>query len=275
MLRQSLLAFVVAALPVVAHADVSYTFQVTDTKTGATSTNTVLSKDGRLRMSVQDAGQNSTADVIYLPKADEVIMLNQQRKEAVRMTRADMERLQQRMEAMGFGGNGGMSDAMAKRMQEAMKNMPPQARAQAEKMLQQMGKSHAGAAEAPAAPEYKPTGKTADYAGISCRFYDVITGGTKTAEMCAAKPQDIKGGAELVASLKNMASFFEGMTKFMGAHAPQMQFTPIDGRFPIAHRDLAGQSVVRETVLKSVSDGPISDSEFDVPSGYKMRQLGQ
>jgi hypothetical protein len=247
-------------VPAVAHADVRYEMLMQDTRRGDSVTQEMLVKDGMIRISTQDGGQDAMGSMIYRPADQELLIIDDDDKAVRRMTKADMDRMQ-----------GQMAAGMA-RMQDAMKNMPPEARARAEQAMQKMLGGSPGGTPA-VETTVKAMGASDTVAGIDCDMYQVLENGVKTQELCAADLDDLKGGDEMVASMKGLASMMEGFTKTLGARAPKMDLGPVDGRFPVLSRQFDEGKLTYESRLVSIEETALSADQFKAPKGYRVRKL--
>src|SRR5262249_19618962 len=99
------------------------------------------------------------------------------RKTYSEITKDDVDRLSNQM-----------SDAMAK-MQEQLKSLPPEQRAQIEQMMKGAGRGMASmAGSAATKTEYKKNG-TDKVGKWTCDKYDGFQGADKTVELCTVQPQ--------------------------------------------------------------------------------------
>lgn len=262
MLRRTLLVSVFMIVPAVAYADVRYQMESRDISRGDTTQNEILVKDGMLRMGVSSNGKNDMTNVIFNPGDEEIIMIDDSRKEVRRMTKADMDRMQ------------GMMAGMSQKMQDALKSMPPAARKQAEEMMKKQGLGGMGnMGQPPARNTSRPLGSSDTVAGISCDMYEMSVDGKKTQEFCAADADDIEGGAELMKAVGGLAKFMEGFTQAMGGQRMGDFIEPVDGKFPVMSRQFENGKVVSESRLVSAEKVSLSADQFMPPKGYKERKL--
>src|SRR3977135_1915253 len=113
------------------------------TRGGNTQTSQIqIEKD---RMRAETVGQAGEKQTVVFDGIKQVLwIINDSRKSYNEMTKADVDRM-----------GGQMSDAMA-RMQEQLKGLPPEQRAQIEALMK--GRGMPGAAAAPAKTVYRKTG---------------------------------------------------------------------------------------------------------------------
>ena len=120
-----------------------------------------------------EAGDGQT--VVFDGAKQVLWLINDGRKSYSEMTKAEADRM-----------GGQLNDAMAK-MQEQLKSLPPEQRAQIEAMMK--GRGMPGmAGGAPAKTEYRKTG--ADKVGTwACDKYEGTRGGQKVTELCTVDPK--------------------------------------------------------------------------------------
>src|SRR5512140_424243 len=111
-----------------------------------------------------------------------------------------------------------MNDAMAK-MQEAMKNMPPEQRAMVENMM----KSKMSAAPAEGKRTVKATGEQKTINGFDCSGYVVTQDGGMTTEVWAADPKSAHLKPEDLSVFKDLGDFIKVMTPRMGGFADMIK----------------------------------------------------
>lgn len=189
-------------------------------------------------------------------------------------------------ERLGGQMQGQMQQAM-KELEKRMEGLDPKQREMMEKMLK--GKMGApGAAQgAPKAPqsEFRKSGERATKNGYPCVRYDVLRGGEKVQELWVTDWSNVKGGADVVDTFKEMADFWQelldsfsdmmgGAGGFMTTDRSSIDiFSQIDG-FPVVTRDFEGGELESETVLESVTERDLDPDAFEPPKGYRLRTMG-
>lgn len=226
------------------------------TARGATVTSQIQIEKNRMR--AETASPNGGRQVVVFDGTAQVMrMIDIEKKTYTEMTKAEIDQL-----------GGQMSAAMAK-MQEQMKNMPPEQRAMVEGMMK--GRGGAGA---PAAPktEYRKAG-TDTVGRWTCSKYEGFQNNQKVAEVCTVDPKALGFSLADFDVTRQMAAFFE---KLMPQNADQM--------FRIGNAEEQGFSGVpvrritsfgpQQTVveLSEVSRQSFADSVFAVPEGFKKQQ---
>lgn len=174
-------------------------------------------------------------------------------------------------EALAAMGNR-MKSAMSQ-MQAQMANMPPEQRAQIEKM---MGKQMGGAA-----PAAKPkrtltnTGKTEKTAGYTCTVWNETVDGVLDTQLCVVPPGALKGGDELFAALKEFGKFMREFADAMPhgqRDSNNSDYERING-IPVITRDIEGGKPVRETRVTASRTESLGAAVFELPKGYTQKKM--
>jgi hypothetical protein len=262
-----LLSFVVAAP---SSADSILEFQSTEFDQGQPIVGTVeISTSGKdTRLEIISVSSAEAGGMIFHGERDEMIILDHAQGNYMIIDQA-------RMNAMASQ----VSQAMSQ-MQEALAAMPPEQRALAEQMMQQRFPTEA--------PQQSPNtindlGSHGEVAGIPCRNFEVIRDGRKVRELCMSEWDDIEGGQETAAALKDVAEFFESMRQaFSGAGAMEVfdrqqelfgHMDELDG-YPVLYRDFdASGALKRQVILTSARADDVSPASFQPPSGYEFQEL--
>ena len=226
------------------------------TKGGTTTTHQVQIERNRMR--AESASPSGGKQIMVFDGAAQVMtMIDVDKKTYSEMTKADVDQM-----------GGQMTAAMAQ-MQEQLKNMPPEQRAQIEAMM----KGRGAAMGAPAAPktEYRRAG-TDTVGKWTCDKYEGFQNNQKVSEVCTVDPKVIGFATTDFDVTKQMMAFFQ---KLMPQNADQM--------FSIGSTEAQGFSGVpvrrvisvgpQQTVveLTEVSRQSFSDSLFAVPEGFQKQ----
>jgi hypothetical protein len=176
---------------------------------------------------------------------------------------------------------GQMNEAMAK-LQEQLKNMPPERRAMVEKMMKGRMSGMGAPPPAPAPSKVVATGRTGSAGGYACEVYEVSRAGVKHREMCVTGWANIGGGAGLGVVMKDMAAFTKEMmstvTKSMGVSGqPGNPFDFVDQveGFPVSTRHFENGQLKSESVLESMEERSLDGSIFAPPAGYSEQKMGR
>jgi hypothetical protein len=208
---------------------------------------------GALRASTDQGG--------LLLKGGVITFIDDKRKTYTEMDKA-------KMEAMANKANAAMAQ-----MQERMKNMPPEQRAQMEKMMG--GMMPGGGGKAPVFTS-KDTGKTDTVEGRKCRIWHLLKDGQIAEEMCVVPFASLPGKEDMQKSFKEMSEAFAGFASAVpGAQEQSKVRMGING-YPVRSRPyLNGQPFGTESIMKSWTEANIPAATFAIPSGYKKKDMPQ
>jgi hypothetical protein len=152
---------------------------------------TVSAQDGNLRV---DSPENNGATIF---KDDTLYVLNTKEKTYTALDRASLQRMAEQI-----------SPAL-KQMQEQLAKMPPEQRAQVEKM---MGQSVPGMGKQKS-QEFRKTSRTDKVAGYSCSYVEMLEDGVLQNEFCVVPSASLKGSADLMAAAQKMQAMMDEMIK--------------------------------------------------------------
>jgi hypothetical protein len=227
-------------------------------------TNQIQLEQKRVRMSIADA-TGGTAGMMFDANRQVMTIIDDTRKTYSELTKADLDAIAAQL-----------SGAMAQ-MQDMMKNMPPEQRAQMEAMMKKAGR---GTVASPTSPkvEYKKTG-TATVGKWTCDKYEGYTSGQKTHEVCTVDPKVLGFTAADFEVTREMANFFKQFQQLLPGGAtrdqPFVLGTPESQGFsgiPVRSVHTAnGNEVVSE--LTDVRRQAFTDATFQVPAGYQKNDL--
>ena len=228
------------------------------TSGGNTTTHQTQIEKTRMR---SETDQNGRKMIIIFDAAGGVFRsIDEQAKTYTEMTKADIDR-----------ASAQMSGAMAQ-LQEQMKNMPPEARARMEAMMQG-GRGMAGAIAGPPT-EYKKVG-TDTVGKWRCDKYEGTKNGEKASEMCTVEPSALGFAAADFDAPKQLAEWFSKMmppgmdSLFRVGSAGSNSFAGIPVR-TVTFRNGTQQSVIEMT---EASRQNFPDALFAVPAGYQKREM--
>jgi len=219
-------------------------------------------QNGMMRVDTEASSASGRSTMIF--KNDTIFAINHQDKTYFAMDRASMKRVAEQL------------NPALQMLQERMKDMTPEQRAQMEKM---MGGRLPGMGEAEKKTEIKRTARADKVSGYSCTYVQVLEGGVLTDEMCVTPGKEIKGADELMTSATKMAELLREMMSTMNAPwlqqmaDKQMQnFTAIGG-IPMRSRHYAGGEPQSETTLTSIRSEALAASLFEIPAGYTRKDM--
>ena len=263
--------FVLLAMtPGISLAGVVFVFQRTEHGEGGKQVRSRISIEGRRLRIDNQVGDTGQAEVtmIFLGDSRKMVNIDHQRKQYMVID-------QRAMHAVA----GQMNEAMAK-LQEQLKNMPPERRAMVEKMMK--GRMSGMGAPPPAPSKVVATGRTGSAGGYACEVYEVSRAGVKHREMCVTGWANIGGGAGPGAVMKDMAAFTKEMmssvTKSMGVSGQPgnpLDFVDQVEGFPVSTRHFENGRLKSETVLESMEERSLDGSIFEPPAGYSEQKMGR
>ena len=185
----------------------------------------------------------------------------------------DGKRSYQQLDKAFFDQMGAQMTGAQAQMRASLEKMPPEQRAQAEAMMKKMGGPAAGGAGT-ARIEYRKTAETRTINGHRCTKYDTYWGKDLVSYAWVAPYSAMKLTASDAAVFEKMAAFVEKMTSAIGA--PQAQdYSAMHrlGGVPLLTQQVKGGKVTSETLLESVSRGPVPPGSYDLPAGYKAEPM--
>jgi hypothetical protein len=212
----------------------------------------------RLRAEITSANGNHQF-MVFDGAAQVMRIINDTNKTYMEITKADLERLSAQM-----------SSAMAM-MQEQLKNIPPEQRAQVEAMMRGRGMG-AAMAQAPKT-EYRKTGS--DRVGSwACTKYEGLQDGKQVSELCTVSPDALGFTAADFQAMREVADFVKdalppGMNQDQVIMLGDESTTGFSG-VPV-RRSMTGSGVTTE--ITSVKRQNFADAIFNVPEGYKKQSL--
>lgn len=265
--------FVLLAMtPGISLAGVVFVFQRTEHGEGGKQVRSRISIEGRRLRIDNQVGDTGQAEVtmIFLGDSRKMVNIDHQRKQYMVID-------QRAMDAVA----GQMNEAMAK-LQEQLKNMPPERRAMVEKMMKGRMSGMGAPPPAPAPSKVVATGRTGSAGGYACEVYEVSRAGVKHREMCVTGWANIGGGAGPGAVMKDMAAFTKEMmssvTKSMGVSGQPgnpLDFVDQVEGFPVSTRHFENGRLKSETVLESMEERSLDGSIFEPPAGYSEQKMGR
>ncbi|MEZ5758389.1 MAG: DUF4412 domain-containing protein [Emcibacteraceae bacterium] len=177
---------------------------------------------------------------------------------------------------------GSVKSQMDAAMEKALANVPPEQRAMVEKMMKQRMSSMGGQQQMQmpqVKTEIKKTGKNDTINGYACDYYEAYRGDQKQGEYCITSWSDLDVGEDIQTSFKNMAEFMKGFMEELSKMSPvRMDDNPFNYMnemegFPVLSRQFSNGQATHESMLSSISNQDIDESEFIAPEGYKQRNL--
>ena len=217
----------------------------------------------RVRIEMEGTGSN---DVIIFRGDRQVLwMIDNQAKTYREMTKADVDRL------------GSQISGMMAKMQEQLKNMPPQQRQMVEKMMKSRMGGMAGGAQ-PARTEYTKVAGGQEINQWTCDKYEGTREGQKQREVWTTAPDQLGLEMSDFKVMQQMGEFFKGFSRF-GQEAPfrvGSEAAEQEGDYsgvPVRQIFYQGGRPSSKTEIKEVRREDFDASLFELPAGYKKQKM--
>ena len=225
------------------------------TKAADGGTQVVMVQDGKVRMN------NPTNGNGMILKNAVLYVVDDKRKTYTELDKATMKKAADQ------------AGAAMKQMEEQLKNMPPEQRAQMEKMLgANMPGAMSGKQDTYAA---KDTGRNETSEGRSCRVWNLLKNGTVHEELCVVPFSSLPGKEDFQKSFKELADAFAGMASGLPGAGDSIKARNSINGYPVRVRqfDDAGKPRGTETVLTKWVEESFPGSTFEIPAGYTKKEL--
>lgn len=284
-LRSSMIAAaLLIAVPALADTHISF---VNDQGQASTQ---IYVKGGKVRMegggpddrhvAIYDVASNSMS--VLMPAQKKYLLFNSASAAQIgARANAAQDQMQaaQTQEQAAMAQHQGQMDQANQQMQAAMAKMSPEQ----QQMMQKMMAAHGGGAPGSMPPagggmqvEVKETGQTETVAGHSCKDLQLTVNGRPSGTMCVvSSPSSLGIDA---ADLKTLEQMHDGMHKIVAQMGPMGQgmATMFDHGFSIktTRQSYENFKPVTETdTLKSVQNGSVGGSLFEIPAGYTQTTM--
>lgn len=220
-------------------------------------------QNGMMRVESQADKAPNRSTMVF--KNDTIYAINHQDKSYYAMDRESMKRVAEQL------------NPALKMLQERMKDMTPEQRAQMEKMMG--GRLPPGVGGPEKKTEIKRTARTDKVSGYSCSYVQVLEDGVLTDEMCVTPSKSLKGADELLTASAKMAELMREMMSTMDmpwlqqmAEKQIQNFAELGG-IPVSSRHFAAGSPQSETTLTSIRSEALAASTFEIPAGYTRKDM--
>jgi hypothetical protein len=166
-----------------------------------------------------------------------------------------------------------ISDSM-ERMKQQLAKLPPEQRAQLE---QRMG-GLTGASGAAHTVEVANMGKSETVGGRPCKIWNVARDGELDEQICVVAYSALPGKENFQALFASFSNVFEEMAKSVptlsGVMANEFSAQVKVGGFPVRQRSYEdGKLGDEETLVKEWREEAFPASMFEIPAGYKQKQM--
>jgi hypothetical protein len=197
-----------------------------------------------------------------LIKNDTMYIIDDSDKSYILFDKATMQAVAQKLSA-----------AMEK-MKEQMAKLPPEQRAQ---MEQAMGGAM-GMQGKPRTVDVAATGKADNVNGRACKVWDVTRDGQLDEQLCVTPYAALPGKENFQQMFATFSKMFEEMAKSVpmlsGMMANEFSAMSKVGGFPMRSRAYEnGKLGGAETLVKEWREEAMPDAMFEIPNGYKQKQL--
>jgi hypothetical protein len=211
------------------------------------------------RMRAETSGPGGAQVMIFDGTAQVLRIVNPANKTYSEMTKADVDRM------------GAQMSQMMAQMQEQLKNLPPDQRAQVEAMMRGRGAAMGGTAPK---VEYRRAGN-GHVGSWDCAKYEGFLDGKKVSELCTVEPGALGVKEADVQVTRQMAEFFAAMVP--GGMSRQEVFAIGDAAqngysgLPISRTNLGPPASTMELV--GITRQSFDEAIFQVPEGYRKQAL--
>lgn len=161
--------------------------------------------------------------------------------------------------------------AAMEQMKEQLAQMPPEQRAQMEQMIP-------GMSDKKWSVEYLDTGKSDKVDGRACRLWDIKREGRLDDQICVVPYSALPGKENFQAVFANFAKIYEEMAKSVpmlsGMMSNELSAQAKVNGFPVRSRGYDNDQLADvEQLMKIWREESIPASMFDIPAGYKRKQM--
>jgi hypothetical protein len=250
----SFLAIVLAAAPL--WAGVRVKADQTEIKSNETTQQELLLDNDRLR------ANEKNRSMLFLTDGgrERMVVLDPSRNEYREMDRQTMEQVSQQLQgALG-------------QLQSQLQNLPPEQRAR----LEQMMKGRMGQAGQAAAPRTTYTAKgSGSVNGFACTKYEGMRGAEKVADLCAAKPADVRFNSSDFQVIDKMREFGASMLTTL-ANSPLGNSRVTDlmqpgyEGLPVEQTNYSDGKAINKWEVKSIERVSFSDADFSLGSAKRV-----
>lgn len=215
-------------------------------------------QDGRMRVETGEA-----KDTVMIFRDETIYTLDPGQKTYVALDRGTMTKLANQL------------NPALKMLQEQMKNMTPEQKAQIERMT---GTKLPGSTAEPR-HEIRKTARTGKVAGYTCTYSEVLEDGVLQHEACVVPPADLKGSKELYDVGMKVAALVKDMMASVDAPwLRQMMDRQLEnfsdlGGLPVLTRTFDAGKPLHESSMKSIRAESIPAGQFEIPADYKKRDM--
>jgi hypothetical protein len=247
----------IVSLATTAHGGTVLETTTRDTAQGTTTLTTTQVQGGKIHIQADDH------EGFAVFRDDTLYVINTRDKDYVQLDRATIK-------AMADTINPAL-----KQLQERMATMSPEQKAQIEQMLG----GNLPQLDTPAPQQVRRTGRSGKVAQYTCNYVEIVEGSTVTDEFCVVTPSTLPGGEEVMAATTRMSQLMRDIFKDVDApwlrQTVDRQLQNFDqlGGIPVATKHFDAGKPVNETTLTGVRQLALKEAVFEIPAGYKRRDV--
>ena len=206
-----------------------------------------------------------SAGRVTLIKGDTLYFIDDKEKSYVVFDKATMQQLAEKLNA-----------EMAK-IKEQLASLPPEQRAQMEQM---MGGAMGGAMDGDKkwTVDATDTGKSDKVDGRACKLWNITRNGELDEQVCVVPYTALPGKEDFQKVFASFARSFEEMAKsipmFAGKMDNEFSAQAKTNGFPVRRQAFVGDNLSDvESLVKTWREEAIPASMFEIPAGYKQKQM--
>ena len=172
-----------------------------------------------------------------------------------------------------------MNAELAK-LKDQLASLPPEQRAQAEQMMGAGAAAMLKGESQQMTVEVTDTGKSDKVDGRACKLWNVTRNGELDEQICVVPYSSLPGKEDFQKVFASFARSFEEMAKSVPMLTGMMEneFSALvkTNGFPVRRQTYEnGKLSDQETLLKEWREEAMPASMFEIPAGYKLKQMGQ
>ena len=203
-----------------------------------------------------------------LIKGDTLYIIDDSDKSYVVFDKATMQKLAAQM------------NAQVAQLKEQLAKLPPEQRAQMEQMMGSGAAAMLAGDSGQWTVDVADTGKSDKVDGRACKLWNVTRNGELDEQICVVPYSSLPGKEDFQKVFASFAKSFEEMAKSVpmlaGMMANEFSAQVKANGFPVRRQGFEGGKLSdEETLVKTWREEAIPASMFEIPAGYKVKQMGQ
>ena len=202
-----------------------------------------------------------------LIKGDTLYIVDDKDKSYIVFDKATMQQLASKM------------NAQLAQLKEQLASLPPEQRAQAEQMMGPSAAAMLSGESQQMTVDVADTGKSDKVDGRACKVWNVTRNGELDEQICVVPYSSLPGKEDFQKVFASFAKSFEEMAKSVPALSGMMsnEFSALvkTNGYPVRRQSYEnGKLSELETLLKVWREEAMPASTFEIPAGYKLKQMG-